>query len=97
MATRRRFLQAAGGLVGVLSTEQVARAERTFDGPPSLPQTPNIIVLLTDQERYHMHWPAGWVEANLPAFVRLQRHGLTFHRALYRRQRVFAQPRRDAD
>ena len=36
---------------------------------------------MTDQERYHTHWPLGWVEANLPAFARLQRHGLTFHRA----------------
>jgi choline-sulfatase len=81
MATRRRFLQAAGGLAGAISAERVARAERTFDSPSNLPQTPNVIVLMTDQERYHTHWPAGWVEANLPAFVRLQRHGLTFHRA----------------
>lgn len=41
----------------------------------------NIIVLMTDQERHHVHWPAGWLEANLPNFVRLQRHGLTFDRA----------------
>ena len=81
MATRRRFLQAAGGLAGAISAERVAGAERAFDSPSNLPQTPNVIVLMTDQERYHTHWPAGWVEANLPAFVRLQRHGLTFHRA----------------
>ena len=81
MATRRRFLQVAGGLAGAISAERGARAERTFDSPSNLPQTPNIIVLMTDQERYHTHWPKGWVEANLPAFVRLQRHGLTFHRA----------------
>ncbi len=80
MTTRRRFLQAAG-LAGVLPTETVVRAERAFNNLPDLPQQPNIIVLMTDQERYHTHWPAGWVEANLPAFVRLQRHGLTFHRA----------------
>ena len=81
MATRRRFLQAAGGLAGAISAERGARADRAFDSSPNLPQPPNIIVLMTDQERYHTHWPAGWVEANLPAFVRLQRHGLTFHRA----------------
>ncbi|MGO9399143.1 MAG: sulfatase-like hydrolase/transferase [Xanthobacteraceae bacterium] len=80
MATRRRFLQAAG-LAGVLSTEQIARAERASDTLPGLSQAPNIIVLMTDQERYHTHWPAGWVKANLPAFVRLQHKGLTFHRA----------------
>ena len=59
MATRRRFLQAAGALAGVLSTEQVARAERASENPSSFPQAPNIVVLLTDQERYHMHWPTG--------------------------------------
>ena len=79
MATRRNFLQAAGGLVGALSAEPM-RAEPSKRAS-SLPPQPNIIVLMTDQERYHMHWPAGWVEANLPAFVRLQRRGLTFHRA----------------
>jgi len=71
MTTRRRFLQAAG-LAGVLSTEQIARAERASNTLPGLSQAPNIIVLMTDQERYHTHWPAGWVKANLPAFVRLQ-------------------------
>ena len=80
MTTRRRFLQAAG-LAGVLSTEQIARAERASNTLPGLSQAPNIIVLMTDQERYYTHWPAGWVKANLPAFVHLQQKGLTFHRA----------------
>jgi choline-sulfatase len=78
MATRRRFLQAAGGLLGALSNKATAA---TGTGVPSWPHAPNIVVLMTDQERYHTHWPVGWVEANLPSFVRLQRHGLTFHRA----------------
>jgi len=78
MATRRRFLQAAGGLLGALSTRITAA---TGAGAPPWPQAPNILVLMTDQERYHAHWPVGWVDANLPSFVRLQRHGLTFHRA----------------
>lgn len=42
---------------------------------------PHIIVILTDQERYAMHWPEGWAEANLPSSVRLKKHGLTFRRA----------------
>lgn len=78
MATRRRFLQAAGGLLGALPNRS---AGASGIRPPSWPQAPNIIVLMTDQERYHTHWPKGWVERNLPSFVRLQRHGLTFHRA----------------
>jgi choline-sulfatase len=44
-------------------------------------QPRNILLLITDQERHHMHWPPGWAEANLPNFARLQRHGLTFERA----------------
>ncbi|MCC6776196.1 MAG: sulfatase-like hydrolase/transferase [Hyphomicrobiales bacterium] len=79
MTTRRRFLQAAGGLAGTWSPG------RAVAGPaaaaPAWPQRPNILVLMTDQERHHTHWPAGWVDANLPSFIRLQRHGLTFHRA----------------
>ena len=50
MTTRRRFLKAAG-LAGVLSTEQIARAERAANTLPSLSQAPNIIVLMTDPGR----------------------------------------------
>jgi len=78
MATRRRFLQVTGGLLSALSTRASAA---TKAGPPAWSQAPNIVVLMTDQERYHTHWPKGWVERNLPSFVRLQRHGLTFRRA----------------
>src|SRR5438105_4857618 len=42
---------------------------------------PNIIVILTDQERYPMHWPEGWAEKNLKATERLKKNGLSFQRA----------------
>ena len=42
---------------------------------------PNILVIITDQEREVMHWPAGWAEANLPARNRLLAHGLQFTNA----------------
>jgi choline-sulfatase len=42
---------------------------------------PNILLIVTDQEREVMHWPAGWAEANLPARRRLLAHGLQFTRA----------------
>ncbi len=42
---------------------------------------PNILLLITDQEREVMHWPAGWAEANLPARSRLMAHGLSFRNA----------------
>lgn len=42
---------------------------------------PNIIVIMTDQERYPMNWPQGWAEQHLTSSNRLKKHGLTFHRA----------------
>jgi choline-sulfatase len=42
---------------------------------------PNVLIVITDQEREVMHWPAGWAEANLPARRRLMAHGLHFTRA----------------
>ncbi len=44
-------------------------------------EKPNIILLITDQERFPMHWPAGWVQAHLPSQGRLKKHGLSFERA----------------
>jgi hypothetical protein len=49
--------------------------------PIKVPKAPNIIVLMTDQERHHRHWPVGWTEKNLPSLHRLKRHGLYFQRA----------------
>jgi choline-sulfatase len=43
-----------------------------------LPRKPNILLIITDQEREPMHWPEGWAEANLPARNRLLEHGLQF-------------------
>jgi arylsulfatase A-like enzyme len=51
---------------------------KTFGG---LPRRPNLLVIITDQEREVMHWPAGWADANLPARSRLMAHGLHFSRA----------------
>ena len=46
-----------------------------------LPRKPNLLLIVTDQEREVMHWPAGWAEANLPARSRLLANGLQFTRA----------------
>src|SRR5262245_4853063 len=46
-----------------------------------LPRRPNLLIIVTDQEREVMHWPTGWAEANLPARRRLLEHGLQFTRA----------------
>lgn len=60
------------------------QAENTIDSKPSPLKTdkkPNIIVILTDQERYPTHWPEGWAEKNLTSNVRLRKNGIFFHKA----------------
>jgi arylsulfatase A-like enzyme len=42
---------------------------------------PNILILMTDQQRAVQHWPAGWVKKNLPSVARLAKRGLTFNNA----------------
>lgn len=42
---------------------------------------PNIIVIMSDQERYPTHWPDGLAEKLLKANARLRKHGLVFNRA----------------
>jgi arylsulfatase A-like enzyme len=44
---------------------------------------PNIILLITDQQRYPRHWPdtAGWLEELTPNDTELARTGLTFQNA----------------
>jgi len=46
-----------------------------------LRKKPNLLLIVTDQEREVMHWPEGWAERNLPARTRLLKHGLRFTRA----------------
>jgi choline-sulfatase len=47
----------------------------------NLPDKPNILIIITDQEREVMHWPEGWAEDNLKARNRLMANGLTFRNA----------------
>lgn len=88
--SRRRLLQA--GLLAGASTAFGAcsnsSSTTTATGPGLLPPQPgspaarpNFLIILTDQTREPQHWPAGWVEQNLPSWGRLKRHGLTFRRA----------------
>ena len=34
----------------------------------AMTRRPNIVLIITDQERSHKHWPTGWAEKNLPTF-----------------------------
>jgi len=45
-----------------------------------LREKPDIIVILTDQERFPVHWPGSFLDT-LTSWKRLKRHGLTFERA----------------
>ena len=47
----------------------------------SLPEHPNLLFIMTDQERYTQHFPDGWEENNLPNMQRLKRNGLSFTNA----------------
>src|SRR5262249_49106177 len=49
--------------------------------PPGAANRPNLVLIITDQERYPQYWPPGWADANLPNRKRLADHGLTFTRA----------------
>ncbi|MDX1414263.1 MAG: sulfatase-like hydrolase/transferase [Candidatus Promineifilaceae bacterium] len=84
--SRREFLGAVGSTIAASSmayagargqgVQKVSAAEA--DALPAA--KPNILFIITDQERYPRHWPIGWAEANLPAHNRLSQHGLTFRR-----------------
>lgn len=45
------------------------------------PNRPNFLVILTDQERNHMHWPQGFRAQHMPSWDRLRKNGLTFNQA----------------
>lgn len=51
--------------------------------PPAtgLPSKPNLLFVITDQDRGLMHFPKGWELKNLKAMPRLRRHGITFKNA----------------
>lgn len=49
--------------------------------PKNKEKRPNIIVILTDQERYPTHWPEGWAEKNLVSNQRLKKNGIFFTKA----------------
>ncbi|HLM51602.1 MAG TPA: sulfatase-like hydrolase/transferase [Solirubrobacteraceae bacterium] len=48
-----------------------------------MPRPPNLLLIVTDQQRQAMHWPqdAGWLRSLMPAHAELERTGLTFTHA----------------
>lgn len=82
---RREFLRGMGAAVVTMAALRshggLLAAPSTTQAATPLPTRPNILLLITDQERQPMHWPDGWAEDNLPARNRLLAHGLSFRHA----------------
>src|SRR5262245_37567840 len=79
--TRRSVLQMGAGLAAMSSVRRSLAAPAVAGALINLPKAPNIIVLMTDQERHHVHWPQDWAENNLPSLQRPKRQGLYLLRA----------------
>jgi len=81
--SRRNFLHGASALLTATATQAVMPHGSVNNAPraPTLPDQPNLLILICDQERAPQHWPTGWADANLPNRKRLADHGLTFTQA----------------
>ena len=89
--TRREFLKKSAALTGSVvassalgNTLSSFASEDTREGeatafPGTKPnKRPNIVLIITDQQRQDQHWPTGWLEENMPTMARLQQNGVTF-------------------
>lgn len=63
------------------STQEELKTSNVTSSSQKKEKKPNIIVILTDQERYPTHWPEGWAETNLVSNVRLRKNGIFFTKA----------------
>ncbi len=77
--SRREFIKSSGVtlLASIAGMNMLKTAPRQAVAA-GLPEHPNIVLLLTDQERFPRHWPAGWADANLLNRKRLADTGITF-------------------
>ena len=70
---RRHFLKwaaAMGAATALGGHHRSSHAKTTY--------RPDFLVILTDQERYHTHWPPGFAAKYMPSWGRLQKNGVTF-------------------
>ena len=84
--SRRQFVQGAAALAAGVALPALpgvadARADQGAEGAGRPSKRPNLVILVTDQERFPQHWPEGWADEHLPNRRRLAKHGLTFRRA----------------
>ena len=83
LLTRSEFIRlgaAAATARFVVGSGSGLEAESGPHSPRALPEHPDLLILITDQTREFMHWPAGWAETNLVNEQRLVANGLTFSR-----------------
>ena len=82
MVTRRELLKGAGLLIGSTVLGCGSSLEQVINPQVSdRVRLPNILVILTDQERRHVHWPVGLLESLMPSWSRLKQNGISFNRA----------------
>ncbi|MEA4856302.1 MAG: sulfatase-like hydrolase/transferase [Solidesulfovibrio sp.] len=86
--SRREFLKNTAQALTVGMVASALPGLPSLAGGPApakaatLPARPNLLILISDQERSPRDWPAGWAEANLDkARKRLLQNGLDFSRA----------------
>ncbi len=77
-STRRDFLKKLSA--AAIGTQFLGLVTQQARGG-QLPSQMNLMLILTDQERMPMWFPAGWEAANLPNTTRLKNNGLTFTHA----------------
>lgn len=78
--TRRDLLKSAAVLVPALALDPrqaVASAIARQGTQPGM----NVIIFMTDQQRYIQHFPDGWEDENLPGMNRLKANGVSFDNA----------------
>ena len=87
---RRKFLGgtglllaagAAGVTFGSAAIPGTAPHASAAVGGDRIRKRPNIVIIMTDQERRQMFWPDGWAAQNLPNRQRLVETGLSFNYA----------------
>ncbi|HUA34098.1 MAG TPA: sulfatase-like hydrolase/transferase [Candidatus Binataceae bacterium] len=80
---RREFLRLAGlgGLGAMLPSAGFGDIRELISRTAPMLERPNILILMTDEQRAVRDWPAGWADANLPSLGRLRAHGINFNSA----------------
>jgi hypothetical protein len=80
MLSRREVLERGAAIAGpALLLGRVPGAE-ALGNPPTV-EGMNIVIFITDQQRYEQHFPPGWSRRHLPGMTRLRQNGLTFENA----------------